>query len=155
MNTQKRFRDFFRFRGDIRWQRSKILCLCSQRLRGHPNFSLDTAFFKFLNYCYWMCEHTQIPFFCLTNPLKSVRSLQSFQKVSAQSLMCPRSRWLCGHTFFVNILISGEYIVASPGGQERKWLWVRSRESWRAGDHHHAKAKLWRTMRVWVLRSRS
>ena len=30
---------------------------------GHPKFSLDTAVFKFLNYCYWMCKHTQIHFF--------------------------------------------------------------------------------------------
>ena len=59
----KRFRDLFRFREDIRSQRSKIWCPGSQRLRRHPNFSLDTAVFKFLNYCYWMCKHTQIPFF--------------------------------------------------------------------------------------------
>ena len=26
------------------------------RIRGHPNFSLDMAVFKFLNYCYWMCS---------------------------------------------------------------------------------------------------
>ena len=27
------------------------------------NFSIATAVFIFLNYCYWMCKHTQIPFF--------------------------------------------------------------------------------------------
>ena len=35
--------------------------------------------------------------FCLIVPLKSVKSLQSIQKVSAKSLMCRRSRWLCQH----------------------------------------------------------
>ena len=43
---------------------------------------LDTEVFLFLNYCYWVCKHTQVLFF-LFFPLKSVRSLQSFPKVSA------------------------------------------------------------------------
>ena len=36
---------------------SKIACLLSQRLRQHPNFSLDTDVFIFLNYCYWVFIH--------------------------------------------------------------------------------------------------
>ena len=41
MNRQKRFREIFRFRGDIRSQSSKIGCQRSQRQRGHPIFSLS------------------------------------------------------------------------------------------------------------------
>ena len=37
----------FRFREDIRSQSSKNRCQRSQGLRGHPNFSLDMAVFKF------------------------------------------------------------------------------------------------------------
>ena len=46
MNRQKRFRELFRFRKYIRMQSSKVWCLRSQRLCGHPNFSLDMASFK-------------------------------------------------------------------------------------------------------------
>ena len=42
MNSKKRFREIFRFRGDIRSQSSKIRCPRSQRVLGHLNFSLDT-----------------------------------------------------------------------------------------------------------------
>ena len=55
---------------------------------------LDTEIFIFLNNDYWMCKR-------LIVPLKSVRSLQSFLKVSAKSLTTPtpwpHSRWLRGH----------------------------------------------------------
>ena len=47
MNRQKRFREIFRFRGDIRSQSSEIGCQRSQRLCGHPIFPLDTAVFNF------------------------------------------------------------------------------------------------------------
>ena len=43
-------------------------------------FSLLPEVFIFLNYCYWVCKHTQKHFFCLIVPLKSVRSLQSFSE---------------------------------------------------------------------------
>ena len=33
----------------------KILCPRSHRLHGQPKFSLDTAVFKILNHCCWMC----------------------------------------------------------------------------------------------------
>ena len=43
-------------------QSSKVASLCSQRLSGHAIFSVDMDVFIFLNYCYWVCEHTQVPF---------------------------------------------------------------------------------------------
>ena len=43
-------------------------------------FSLLPEVFIFLNYCYWVCKHTQKHFFCLIVPLKSVRSLQKFSE---------------------------------------------------------------------------
>ena len=76
----------FRFRGDIQSQRLKIGFPHSQRLRGHLIFSLYTEIFIFLNYCYWICKHIQIPFFCMIVPLSSVRSLQSFPRVFTYSL---------------------------------------------------------------------
>ena len=82
INRQKGFRELFHFCEDIRSQNSEIRFQRSQRLFGHPNFSSDTAVFKFSNYCYWMCKHIKY-LFCLIVPLKSVRSLQSFEKVSA------------------------------------------------------------------------
>ena len=42
----------------------------------------------FFRYGYWMVNTLKY-LYCLIVPLKYVRSLQSFQKVSAQSLICP------------------------------------------------------------------
>ena len=74
MNRQRRFCKLFRLREDIRSQSSKIAC------------PLDMEIFIFLNYCYLVCtvnKATVSTFFRLIVPLKSVRSLQSFLKVSA------------------------------------------------------------------------
>ena len=49
----KRFNEIFHFCGDIRSQCSKNGCPRSQRLRGHPIFSLDKEIFIFLNYCHY------------------------------------------------------------------------------------------------------
>ena len=69
MSRQKRFRDLFRFREDIRSQSSKIACLRSHRLRKHATFSLDTENFIFLNYCYRVCKHMHPKtIFCLIVP---------------------------------------------------------------------------------------
>ena len=49
-NRQKRFHKLFaftKFKNCVSW---------------HPNFSLDTNVFIFLNYCFWVCKHTQEPF---------------------------------------------------------------------------------------------
>ena len=53
ITRQKGFRELFHFCEDIRSQNSEIRFQRSQRLFGHPNFSSDTAVFKFSNYCYW------------------------------------------------------------------------------------------------------
>ena len=90
------FRKLFHFCEDNRSQSSKIACLHSHWLRRHTTFSFDTEDFIFLNYCYWVCKPHPNTFFCLIvtfNPSKF------FQK-------CPRSRWLCGHTFFANFPLS-------------------------------------------------
>ena len=63
MNRQKRFRELFHFREDIRSQSSKLSFQHNQRLLRHVNFSFDTDVFTFLNYCYLHCKHTQVPFF--------------------------------------------------------------------------------------------
>ena len=59
MNRQKGFANLFVFAkifvGQDRKSGVRVVV-------GQPNFSLDTAVFKFLNYCYWMCKHTQISF---------------------------------------------------------------------------------------------
>ena len=68
-------------------QSSKIACP-----RSHANFSLDTEVFIFLNCCYWVCKHIYV-----IVPLKSVRRLQSFLKVSKRSWSCLRSCWLRRH----------------------------------------------------------
>ena len=77
MRLVKNQQHLFSRRYSIRLQSSNIACSSSQQLRGHANLSLDTDIYIFLNYCYWVCKHTQIPFFHLIVPLKSVRSLQS------------------------------------------------------------------------------
>ena len=46
--------------------------------------------FNILKLLLWVCKHTQVPF-PLIVPLKSVRSLQCFSKVSALSCMTPTS----------------------------------------------------------------
>ena len=46
MNKQKRFREIFRFRGDIFPQNSKIGCLRNQRLCGHTFFPNTKKFAK-------------------------------------------------------------------------------------------------------------
>ena len=50
-----------------------------------PKFSLDRQVFLFLNYCSWVCKHTEMSsVFSPDYSFKtSVRSLQSFPKVSA------------------------------------------------------------------------
>ena len=70
MKRQTQFRDLFCYREDIRLQVRKS--------RGH-SFSLDTEVLIFLNYCYWVFKHTQIPF-CLIVSIKTVRSLQRFSE---------------------------------------------------------------------------
>ena len=42
---------------------NRVYSTHSQRLRGQANFSLNTDIFNFFDYCYWMCKHTQVPFF--------------------------------------------------------------------------------------------
>ena len=64
MNRRKRFYELFRFREDIRSQSSKITCLRSLWLCacGQAHFTLDMDVFILLNYCYWVCIHTHVPF---------------------------------------------------------------------------------------------
>ena len=52
----------FSYCEDIQSQSSKIACPRSQRLLRPMNFSLDTNVLIFLNYCFWVCKHTQVPF---------------------------------------------------------------------------------------------
>ena len=76
-------------------QSSKIACPCSQQLHKQVKFSLDKDVFIFLNYCCWVCKHTKV---CIVFQLReAVRSLQSFQKVSAYSFPCPHRKRLCRH----------------------------------------------------------
>ena len=103
---QKQFRELFRFREYIQSQSSII----------HPNCSSDTAVFKFLNYCYWMSKHTQIPFF--PDCSKICEKSSTFSKivcvvidVSANAhtvsattcARCQRSQQLRWHAIFENI----------------------------------------------------
>ena len=39
-------------------------------LHGHEYFPLVKGFLIFWNFCYWVCKHTQVPFFHLFVPLK-------------------------------------------------------------------------------------
>ena len=114
----KGFANFFVF-AKIQSQSSKIACPRSQRLCVHTNFSLDTDVLIFLNYCYWMYKHTHChpsTFFHLIVTLKSVRSLQSFPKVSAWSCPCPGSRWLRQHP----VRIANDYFSMYPHSQQRQ-----------------------------------
>ena len=58
-------------------------------------FSVDTAVFKLLNYCNWMCKHTQIFFLpdcsfkICEKPSKFSKSVRVVFDVSAQSLTLP------------------------------------------------------------------
>ena len=63
MNRWKQFRELLRFGKDIPSQSSKIACLQSQWQRRHANFYLDRNIFLFWTSCYWVCKHTQEPFF--------------------------------------------------------------------------------------------
>ena len=63
MNRRKQFRELFHFRKDFWSQNSKIACPRSKGLHGHVKNIFDTDVFIFLNYCYWVCKHTQVPFF--------------------------------------------------------------------------------------------
>ena len=84
MNRQKRVCKLFRFYFDIRLRSSKIVCPRSQRLQRHANFSLDNySHFKIIAIGF---VNTPKNLFHLTVPLKSVRSLHSFSKVSAHSI---------------------------------------------------------------------
>ena len=62
MKRQKPFCQLFNFREDIQSPSAKILCACIRWLRRHTIFSLDTEVLIFLNYGYWVCKHTQIPY---------------------------------------------------------------------------------------------
>ena len=81
INRQKRFRKIFCFREDFQLQSSKIACPCSQRLRGHTIISLIQRFSYFLIIAIG-CVNTFKFIFRLIVPLKHVRILQSFPKVS-------------------------------------------------------------------------
>ena len=93
----------------------KIWCPCCQRLRGHPNFSLDTVVFKFLYYWYWMCKHNQIPFFVWLSVSIVVDYVDTMFALSLAMLTqclrscwtlltrCLCSHWLREHTFFAKI----------------------------------------------------
>ena len=76
MKRQKRWCKIFRFRKAIKLQSLKIMCPSSRSI-----FSLDEEVFMFLNYCYWVCKHTQV-----LNQLGPYYSLKicekSFQKCS-------------------------------------------------------------------------
>ena len=96
-NMQKRVCKLFFakiFNRNVR--KSEITCRCSRWLCGHTNFSLGKRVFIFFSYCNWVLIHP-ITFFHLIVRLKSVRSLQSFPKVSALSLSCPHSQRLGRH----------------------------------------------------------
>ena len=84
--------------------------------------------FHIFKYYFWVCKQTQVPFFTWLFHLKSVKSLQSFPKVSAMS--CPCSRWLRGHTFLrissrENERVYETVFVCSYGAQvesyKQKW----------------------------------
>ena len=61
---------------------------------GHANFSLDSDDFIFLNYCYWVRNHTQVHFFPWLSLLNQRGAFKVFQK-------CPRRLfiWSPGQIF--------------------------------------------------------
>ena len=103
MNRRKRCHELFRFREDIRSESSKITCQRSQRLR-HANFSIDTDIFIFLNYCYWVCKHTQVPLFTWLFLQNLWVALKNFRKCSRILVsVCIVVNYIRGHTLSENI----------------------------------------------------
>ena len=85
---------------------------------GHANFSLDSDDFIFLNYCYWVRKHTQVPFspdcsfkICV-KPSKFSKSVYIVLSVSAYSLTMPTP---CLHSQdYTNIVSAQSTTTTTP-----------------------------------------
>ena len=84
LNRQKWSHKLYIFHKDIQLQSSKIPRLPGCWLRRQAIFSLDKEVFMFLNYCYWVCKHTHVPFL----PDYSFKICEKPSKVFQK---CPRS----------------------------------------------------------------